>query len=67
MPLWPVVPVLILIVLGVVLYEQDNTALLYTGGITAAAALYWVFYLRPRPETRWIITIPEDEKDAVEA
>jgi amino acid transporter len=67
MPLWPAVPVLILAVLAVVLYEQDNKALIYTGVITVVAALYWVLYLRPRPDTRWIITIPEDEKDAVQA
>ena len=65
MPLWPVVPVAILAVLGYVMWEQPAKALWITGGITAAAALYWVFYLRPRPETRWVITIPEDEKPAV--
>ncbi|MEY9878235.1 amino acid transporter [Streptacidiphilus sp. MAP12-33] len=67
MPLWPYVPIALILVLVYVVTQQTTTALLYTGGITAAAALYWVFYLRPRPETRWIITIPEDEKDAVEA
>ena len=65
MPMWPVVPVIILGVLGYVMYNQDREALAITGGITLAAALYWVFYLRPRPETRWVITIPEDEKSAV--
>ncbi|MEZ0070132.1 amino acid transporter [Streptacidiphilus sp. MAP12-20] len=62
MPLWPAVPIAILAVLAFVMYEQDNKALLWTGGITVVAALYWVFYLRPRPDTRWIITVPEDEK-----
>ena len=65
MPVWPVAPVLILIVLGYVMYKQDHGALLITGGITAAAALYWVFYLRPRSATRWVITVPEDEKSAL--
>jgi amino acid transporter len=68
MPLWPAVPVLILGVLGFVLYEQylqNVSAIAITGGITLAAALYWVFYLRPRPDTRWVITIPEDEKPAI--
>ncbi|MEZ0095397.1 APC family permease [Streptacidiphilus sp. EB129] len=65
MPLWPAVPVVILAVLGYVMTQQDTHALLITGGITVVAALYWVVYLRPRPETRWIITIPEDEKPAV--
>ncbi|MFC1444317.1 APC family permease [Streptacidiphilus sp. N1-10] len=65
MPAWPVVPVIILAVLAYVMKQQDAEALWITGGITAAAALYWVFYLRPRPETRWVITVPEDEKSAV--
>ena len=65
MPMWPVVPVLILLVLAYVMYQQDVKALAITGGITLAAALYWGFYLRPRPETRWVITIPEEEKPAV--
>ncbi|MFC5907434.1 APC family permease [Streptacidiphilus monticola] len=61
MPGWPVVPVLILAVLGYAAYEQTVKALVITLGITAAAALYWVFYLRPRPDTRWVITVPEDD------
>ena len=65
MPAWPVVPVVILAVLGYVMLQQSAEALWITGGITAAAALYWVFYLRPRPESRWVITVPEDEKSAV--
>lgn len=36
--------------------------LLWTGGITAAATLYWLFYLRPRQDTHWVITLPEDEQ-----
>ncbi|WP_037607527.1 APC family permease [Streptacidiphilus rugosus] len=62
MPLWPVVPIVILAVLAYVMLQQDTLSLWITGGITAAAALYWVVYLRPRPETRWVITVPEDEK-----
>jgi hypothetical protein len=65
MPAWPVVPVVILAVLGYVMLQQSTEALWITGGITATAALYWVFYLRPRPESRWVITIPEDEKSAL--
>jgi amino acid transporter len=63
MPAWPVVPIVILLVLGYVMLQQDAQALWITGGITAVAALYWVLYLRPRPESRWIITVPEDEKE----
>ncbi|PWI43907.1 APC family permease [Streptomyces sp. ICBB 8177] len=61
MPLWPVVPALLLAVLVWVLAQQTARDLLITAGVTAAAALYWVFYLRPRKETHWVITIPEDE------
>ncbi|MBF9073853.1 APC family permease [Streptacidiphilus fuscans] len=66
MPLWPVVPIILIVVLLYVVKVQPLSALCWTGGITAAAALYWVFYLRPRPDTRWIITVPEDEKEASE-
>ncbi|MER5640931.1 APC family permease [Kitasatospora sp. NPDC002227] len=61
-PLWPALPILLIIALGYVLTQLDVTALLWTGGITAAASLYWLFYLRPRQETRWVITLPEDEQ-----
>jgi amino acid transporter len=64
MPLWPAIPVLVLAVLGYVLYTQAVSDLLITGGITAVSLLYWFFYLRPRAETRWIITVPEDEQPA---
>ncbi|MCC9311399.1 APC family permease [Kitasatospora sp. RB6PN24] len=61
-PLWPVLPVLLIVALGYVITQQDHTALMWTGIITAVASLYWVFYLRPRQETRWVITLPEDEQ-----
>jgi amino acid transporter len=61
-PFWPVLPVLLIVVLGYVLTQQDHQALLWTGVITVLASLYWVFYLRPRQETRWVITLPEDEQ-----
>lgn len=62
MPLWPVVPALLILVLCYVLYLQDPRFLKWTGGIVAAASLYWLFYLRPRPESRWVITLPEDQQ-----
>ncbi|MEU9133087.1 APC family permease [Kitasatospora sp. NPDC048540] len=61
-PLWPVLPVLLILVLGYVLTKLDPTALWWTGGLTAAAALYWLLYLRPRQDSRWVITLPEDEQ-----
>ncbi|MFK0017991.1 APC family permease [Streptomyces sp. NPDC090798] len=60
MPLWPAVPVLLIAVLVYILSQQEMTYLLWTGGITAVATLYWAFYLRPRRETRWLVSIPED-------
>ncbi|MFF4724638.1 APC family permease [Streptomyces mirabilis] len=60
MPLWPAMPVLLIAVLAYILSQQEATYLLWTGGITAVATLYWAFYLRPRRETRWQVSIPED-------
>ena len=60
MPLWPAMPVLLIAVLAYILSQQEVTYLLWTGGITAAATLYWVGYLRPRRATRWLVSIPED-------
>ncbi|WP_369222833.1 APC family permease [Streptomyces sp. R39] len=60
MPLWPAMPVLLIVVLGYILTQQETSYLLWTGGITATATLYWAFYLRPRKETHWVVSIPED-------
>ncbi|MFF0381732.1 APC family permease [Streptomyces sp. NPDC004286] len=60
MPLWPAVPVLLIAVLGYVLVQQDPAYLLWTGGITAVATLYWALYLRPRRDTHWLVSLPED-------
>ncbi|MFF5141916.1 APC family permease [Streptomyces sp. NPDC013157] len=60
MPLWPAMPILLIAVLGYILTQQETTYLLWTGGITAAATLYWALYLRPRKETHWVVSIPED-------
>lgn len=63
MPLWPVLPVLLIAVLGYILTQQETAYLVWTGGITAAATLYWAFYLRPHRDTRWLVSIPEDAQD----
>lgn len=60
MPLWPAMPILLIVVLAYILSQQEVTYLLWTGGITAVATLYWAFYLRPRRDTRWLVSIPED-------
>lgn len=62
MPLWPAVPVLLIAVLAYVLSQQETEYLLWTGGIVAVATLYWAFYLRPRRESRWLVSIPEDAR-----
>ncbi|GHJ99001.1 APC family permease [Streptomyces sp. NPDC003753] len=62
MPLWPAMPVLLIAVLGYILTQQEATYLLWTGGITAAATLYWALYLRPRRATRWLVSLPEDAR-----
>lgn len=61
-PLWPALPILVIVTLAYTLTKLDGTALLWTLGITAAASLYWALYLRPRQDTRWVITLPEDER-----
>ncbi|MFE0438060.1 APC family permease [Streptomyces nigra] len=63
MPLWPAVPVLLIVVLGYILTQQEPEHLLWTGGITAVATLYWALFLRPRRATRWLVTLPEDARD----
>ncbi|MGW1163055.1 APC family permease [Streptomyces sp. NPDC002513] len=60
MPLWPAMPLLLIVVLAYILSQQEVGYLLWTGGITAAATLYWALYLRPRRDTRWLVSIPED-------
>uniref|UniRef100_UPI00366E9D1D APC family permease n=1 Tax=Bacillus cereus TaxID=1396 RepID=UPI00366E9D1D len=62
MPLWPAAPLLLIVVLVYILSRQETTYLLWTGGITAAATLYWALYLRPRKQTRWLVSVPEDEQ-----
>ncbi|MFH8792495.1 APC family permease [Streptomyces sp. NPDC017941] len=58
MPWWPGVPVLLVAVLAYVLSEQEGEYLLWTGGIVALATLYWAFYLRPRRDSRWLVSVP---------
>ncbi|MGV9251284.1 APC family permease [Streptomyces sp. NPDC003697] len=62
MPLWPAVPIALIVVLAYILIQQEVRYLLWTGGITAVATLYWALYLRPRRDTRWLVTVPEDAR-----
>ncbi|GHD77550.1 amino acid transporter [Streptomyces goshikiensis] len=67
MPLWPAVPVVLSAVLAYILTQQETQYLLWTGGITAVATLYWALYLRPRQDSRWLVSIPEDGQDTASA
>ncbi|MFJ5303842.1 APC family permease [Streptomyces sp. NPDC088350] len=62
MPLWPTMPILLIAVLAYILTQQETTYLLWTGGTVAVATLYWALYLRPRRETRWLISLPDDQE-----
>ncbi|KIF02597.1 amino acid permease [Streptomyces sp. RSD-27] len=64
MPLWPAVPIALIAVLAYILTQQETAYLLWTGGITAVATLYWALYLRPRKDTRWLVSIPDTEEPA---
>jgi amino acid transporter len=54
---WPVLPVLISFVLIYILIEQSATDLLITFATLVVATVYWLAYLRPRPD-RWVVTVP---------
>ncbi|MFF8655803.1 APC family permease [Streptomyces huasconensis] len=64
MPLWPAVPVVLIAVLAYVLSQQETEYLVWTGGIVLVATLYWALYLRPRRDTRWLVSVPEDGQGA---
>ncbi|HET6360146.1 APC family permease [Streptomyces sp.] len=59
MPLWPAMPLVLIAVLVYILSQQE-TQYLWTGGIMATATVYWALYLRPRQDTRWLVTLPKD-------
>ncbi|MFD7920793.1 APC family permease [Streptomyces sp. NPDC059740] len=67
MPLWPVIPAVLVLVLAWVLTQQSWSSLAITGAIVVLAALYWAVYLRPRSATHWVIVVPEDERGPQEA
>jgi amino acid transporter len=57
---WPVLPVLIGIVLIYILVQQSWSDLLITLVTLLVAAVYWVWYLRPRAADRWVVTVPSE-------
>lgn len=64
MPLWPLPPIVALAGLVIVISQQTRHDILIVVGVIAAAVVYYLIYLRPRPKTRWImqhaITSSED-------
>lgn len=60
MPLWPLIPVLVIAALLYALAGQSTADLLVAAAIVAAFALYYLLYLRPRAHSRWVVTMPED-------
>ncbi|TQK50258.1 amino acid/polyamine/organocation transporter (APC superfamily) [Streptomyces sp. SLBN-118] len=60
MPLWPAMPLVLIAVLVYILSQQETQYLTWTGGIMATATVYWALYLRPRQDTRWLVTLPKD-------
>jgi amino acid transporter len=61
MPLWPVIPVVLIAFMVYVLTKQTPKALIISGGVLVVAALYWLLYLRPRQDTRWKIQLMADD------
>ncbi|MCF2530551.1 APC family permease [Yinghuangia soli] len=63
MPLWPAVPIVLIGGLLYVMYElakSDMEPVYYTLGIVAVAAVYYVAYLYPRQQKRWVITLADE-------
>ncbi|WP_067177734.1 APC family permease [Microtetraspora niveoalba] len=60
MPLWPLPPLVVIAALGYALFEQSARDLLVAGGVVVVFTAYYVFYLRPRRATHWVVTAPED-------
>lgn len=60
MPLWPVVPLVTIGVLGYSLTQQSARDLLITGAVLLVGVAYWFGYLRPRGATHWMLSLPAD-------
>lgn len=58
MPLWPLPPLLALVGVAIVLWQQSASDLLIVGGIYVASALYYTLYLHRQRETKWVLHAP---------
>jgi amino acid transporter len=57
---WPVLPVLISVALIYILIQQSATDLLITFATLLVATVYWLAYLRPRAQERWVVVVPSE-------
>ncbi len=58
MPLWPIAPVVAIVMSIGVLTQQEPSDLAVAGGLVLIAVLYYVFYLRPRVHTHMLTLDP---------
>jgi amino acid transporter len=55
MPLWPLPPLLALVGCVLITTQQSPQDIAIVGGLLLLGALYYLFYLRPRSETHWVM------------
>lgn len=58
MPLWPIAPVVAIVMSIGVITQQAPADLAVAGGLVLVAVLYYVFYLRPRSRTHMLVLDP---------
>ena len=62
MPLWPLWPIIAIIMSLAVLSQQVRSDLIVAGACVVLALGYYVFYLRPRGATHFLMLAPPDEE-----
>jgi amino acid transporter len=67
MPLWPLAPLLVIIVVGYAVCGSARSDLIATGVLLALAMAYFVGYLARRPGERFVVVDPADEPVAIDA
>jgi amino acid transporter len=65
MPAWPVVPLAVIAVFVVLATGQSSKDLLITAAIAGVAVIYYVGYLWPRRDTRWLLWVPDQDRPRV--
>jgi amino acid transporter len=61
MPMWPLPPLLVILVVGYALLGSAGIDVLMTLGILALALVYYVAYLARRPDERFVVVDPTDD------